>query len=122
VTGHTATTQATLLGGRYPSSHGVRTNGVLMRPGQPLFPRALHDAGYHTAAAGKLHAHPLMAGTKLETYQSAVPVQHYPTTWVTDRTLEMIAATPEPFFVWCGINDPHHPFNPPGRVLGSLPS
>jgi arylsulfatase A-like enzyme len=33
---------------------------------------------------------------------------------VADRTIEYIERAEEPFFIWCGINDPHHSFKPPG--------
>ena len=52
---------------------------------------------------------------KLETYKTAIPEDLYPTTWVADRTIEYINRAEEPFFVWCGMNDPHHPFTPPGH-------
>jgi hypothetical protein len=52
--------RASILAGRYPSATGVRTNGVVARPGQPLLPELLSKAGYQTAAFGKLHYHPSM--------------------------------------------------------------
>jgi len=57
----------------------------------------------------------LLSADKLDTYKTAIPEEFYPTTWVVDRTGEMIEQIEEPFFAWCGINDPHHPFKPPGR-------
>jgi arylsulfatase len=181
--------RASILTGRYPSATGVRTNGCVARPGQPLLPELLAQAGYHTAAFGKVHYHPASAqhaagywpenrptidagedltrpylgfqrialacghgdvapglharelrehhpdilarrgpagaleapdpllqyADKIQTYKTRVPVELYPTTWVTDRTIEHLEQVEEPFFVWCGINDPHHPFKPPGR-------
>jgi len=50
--------RATMFTGRYPSVHGVRTNGVVAHPNQPLLAELLSEAGYHTAAFGKLHYHP----------------------------------------------------------------
>ncbi|MDP6777230.1 MAG: sulfatase-like hydrolase/transferase, partial [Candidatus Latescibacteria bacterium] len=173
---------------RYPSSCGVRTNGVVAHPGQPLLPELISEAGYHTAAFGKIHYHPVRSepdgywpenvhcidsgmdltqpylgfetirlgcghgdvipglharelerdhpeiyrkrgpkgalevpdpalhqGSKLETYKTAIPEEHYATSWVVDRTVEYLEKAEEPFFVWCGINDPHHPFKPPGE-------
>ena len=180
--------RASILTGRYSSSTGVRTNGVVARDGQPLLPEILRDTGYDTAAFGKIHYHPtrkpaagywpenaevIDSGTDLtspylgfdtialacshgdivrglheqhvrasrpdlierrgikgalkvpdpgffdapgiETYKPSLPVELYPTTWVTDRTIEHLSVAKEPFFLWCGINDPHHPFIPPGE-------
>ena len=52
--------RASILTGRYPSATGVRTNGVIARPDQPLMPELLSQAGYNTAAFGKVHYHPGM--------------------------------------------------------------
>jgi arylsulfatase A-like enzyme len=60
----------------------------------------------------------LMTAEKLATYKTAIPEELYPTTWVIDRTVELLGRVEEPFFVWCGINDPHHPFDPPGHYWG----
>jgi len=187
--------RAAVLTGRYPSSSGVRTNGCVARAGQRLLPEVLSEAGYRTAAFGKVHYHPaggepqgywpenrkliergedltrpylgfqkialgcghqdvmpglherelrerapellekrgpkgtslapdplLQFAQKIETYQSTTPVEHYPTTWVIDRTVDYIRNAEEPFFVWCGINDPHHSFNPPGHYWGRFSS
>lgn len=180
--------RAAILTGRYPGACGVRNNGVVAYPDQPLLPERLSAAGYHTAALGKIHYHPagsevaegywpehrksiqegmdltrpylgfqtirlgcghgdtmpglherelrdnhpdiyrrrgrkgaleapdalLQNASKIQTYKTAVPTEHYPTTWVVDRTVEYLQNAEEPFFLWCGINDPHHPFCPPG--------
>jgi len=60
----------------------------------------------------------LLTADKIATYKTAIPEELYPTTWVVDRTIEMIEQIGEPFFAWCGINVPHHPFKPPGRYWG----
>ena len=52
-----------------------------------------------------------------EVYQTAVPVELYPTSYITARTVaEIEAASSEdrPFFIHCSYPDPHHPFTPPG--------
>ena len=54
------------------------------------------------------HAH------KIQTYKTAIPTEHYPTNWVVDRTIEFLEEVDGPFFAFCSINDPHHPFCPPG--------
>ena len=54
-----------------------------------------------------------------QAWRTRVPEEHYPTTFVTDRTiayLERHAQTStEPFFIQCSFPDPHHPFTPPGH-------
>lgn len=42
----------------------------------------------------------------------------YPTTWVTERTIDLIenqADEASPWFIQCSYPDPHHPFTPPGK-------
>ena len=47
-----------LLTGRYPHSHGVRSNWYAPRPGEQSFAHQLGHAGYSTAAIGKMHFTP----------------------------------------------------------------
>lgn len=47
-----------LLTGRYPHSHGVRSNWYAPRPGEQSFAHQLGRVGYHTAAIGKMHFTP----------------------------------------------------------------
>lgn len=49
-------------------------------------------------------------------YVSSHTRQTHPTTWVADRVCDRIARharADEPFLIWAGIPDPHHPFTPP---------
>ena len=51
-------------------------------------------------------------------YQTAMPEDLYPTSYVTSRTIEALedsARGEGPFFIQCSYPDPHHPFTPPGR-------
>ncbi|HCK10856.1 MAG: hypothetical protein CME21_16220 [Gemmatimonadetes bacterium] len=50
--------RASILTGRYPNTHGVRTNGCIAHQELPLLPEQLKKAGYDTAAFGKMHFHP----------------------------------------------------------------
>ena len=50
--------RASLLTGRYPSSHGARVNGIGLSPGSETVARVLRRRGYRTGAAGKLHLQP----------------------------------------------------------------
>ncbi len=47
-----------LLTGLYPHQHGAWSNESTPHPGLPTFPRLLRDAGYRTAAVGKMHFTP----------------------------------------------------------------
>jgi arylsulfatase A-like enzyme len=52
-----------------------------------------------------------------QVYQSEVPVDLHPTSYVTEKALarlERYAATPDPFLLFVSYPDPHHPFAPPG--------
>lgn len=53
-----------------------------------------------------------------QVYQSALPEELYPTSYVTDKAiarLTVLAEQSQPFFLLCSYPDPHHPFTPPGR-------
>lgn len=47
--------RASLLTGRWPSSHGTQYNGIPLNPDASTFVRQLRGCGYRTAAVGKLH-------------------------------------------------------------------
>jgi len=47
-----------LFTGQYPSAHGVRENGIPLERHARVLPAVLRDAGYATAAFGKLHLAP----------------------------------------------------------------
>ena len=47
--------RASLMTGRMPSSHGVRTNGIPLAKRNRTFVELLSDAGYDTALIGKSH-------------------------------------------------------------------
>ena len=51
-----------------------------------------------------------------QTWKSALPEEHHPTTWIGDRAvafLDDVAAGDRPFFAWVSFPDPHHPMDPP---------
>ncbi len=54
-----------------------------------------------------------------QSWRSALPVELHSTTWVADRAIDFLNAhasknaEAEPFFLWCSIPDPHHPYCPP---------
>ena len=47
--------RASIMTGRWPSAHGVRTNGLPLDPNADTYARVLRGKGWKTAAVGKLH-------------------------------------------------------------------
>ncbi len=95
------------------TGHGEVCRGLHMRHLKSKHPEALAGAG--PDAALQVPDRLLHKAQKIETYQTGVPVEHYTTTWITDQVVEYVEQTEEPFFIWCGFPDPHHPFTPPGK-------
>jgi len=50
--------RATFWTGRYPSAHGVRSNGIPLSYDEITMVRVLAEAGYETASFGKIHLQP----------------------------------------------------------------
>lgn len=53
-----------------------------------------------------------------QVYETRVPLELYPTTYITMRALEQLEAAAQderPFFLCCSWPDPHHPFSPPAE-------
>ncbi len=53
-----------------------------------------------------------------QVYQSSVPEELYPTSYVTQRAIEFLEKAQQddhPFFLFASYPDPHHPFTSPGR-------
>jgi len=54
-------------------------------------------------------------------YQTILPENLFPTTYITNQTIEFLERHSEgvygdkPFFLHCSFNDPHHPVCPPGK-------
>ncbi|MCQ9162831.1 sulfatase [Arthrobacter sp. STN4] len=51
-----------------------------------------------------------------QVYETAVPVEAHPSSYVADKAIERIGALAgedEPFFLFVSFPDPHHPFSPP---------
>ncbi|MCC6006572.1 MAG: sulfatase-like hydrolase/transferase [Rhodobacteraceae bacterium] len=51
--------RASFMTGRYPSVHGLRSNGCALSPRANTFVEALAASGYRTAAIGKSHLQPM---------------------------------------------------------------
>ncbi len=53
-----------------------------------------------------------------QVFQSSVPEELFPTSYITQRTIEFLQEAQEderPFFLFASYPDPHHPFAAPGR-------
>lgn len=50
--------RAAFITGQYPHVNGVANNFRWIRPGTPTLAHAFHNAGWQTAAIGKMHFHP----------------------------------------------------------------
>lgn len=72
--------RATLITGVYPNVHGVRSNGINLRPDIPTIIRTLRKKGWHTTAIGKIH-HQYWLGPFKHKSRSAECL----TDWSTDR-------------------------------------
>lgn len=59
--------RATIMTGRWPSAHGLRTNGIPLDPDAPTYSRVMRSDGWQTSAVGKLHFQPM--GYPFEDYQ-----------------------------------------------------
>jgi arylsulfatase A-like enzyme len=59
--------RATIMTGRWPSAHGLRTNGIPLDPDAKTYARAMRNDGWKTSAVGKLHFQPM--GYPFEEYQ-----------------------------------------------------
>ena len=156
-----------IMSGQYAHAHGATGNGAMIPSGQPTVAGLARDAGYRTAAIGKMHFWPPYApvgfehmrlaeqngaGWKVDDYHSdylaqrglidewdrwdqhqpyrdqappeywasfgarasALPDEHYHTTWIAEETISWLKQDdPRPFFAWTSFIKPHHPFDPP---------
>ena len=95
--------RATIMTGRWPSAHGLRTNGLPLDPEARTFVGVLRGAGWATAAVGKLHLQPMgwpFEEFQLEEIKEAMPalweqaVERFGTDWVSWEDYERHAAGP----------------------------
>ncbi len=134
---------ASLFTGKYPTSHGAQHDpdgALILAEGIPAAPEEIRaraiSASERTLAAllgeagwttGAVVAGPWM----LREFGLAAGFAHYDDAnlrvaagrrarEVTDRALEWLAATPEPFFLFLNYFDPHAPYAPPAAWAKSF--
>jgi len=116
-----------LLTGRLPAEHGVRSNlGFSWHPDGGSLPEVLHRAGYATGAA--VSAYVLRSATGLgsifDSYDDAIPLRGLAavgsmqrsgrlTVAAACRWIDGHAAGPRPFFLMLHLFEPHSPYEPP---------
>jgi arylsulfatase A-like enzyme len=71
--------RASIMTGRWPSAHGLRTNGIPLDPAADTFARTLRNSGWRTSAVGKLHFQPM--GWPFEEFQLDEIKEVMPALW-----------------------------------------
>lgn len=116
---------ATLLTGRLPHEHGVRSNSFYRLPEtETTLAEILTDAGYRTAAFVSAAALDRRFGLSqgFELYddevrpaQSGQLIAERDAAAVAAKAIDWLggAAGESPFFLWVHFFDPHHPYQPP---------
>ncbi len=120
----TLPSHASILTGRYPHHHGVRTNGLPpLEPDQTTLAEILSEHGYETAAFVSSFILEKQFGLAQgftryddETHDEAAVMGYSErrADRTTDRALEWLRASRErPFFLWVHYYDPHASYAPP---------
>ena len=124
----TLPSHVTIMTGALPPQHGVRENGVEFKGNPVPLARALHDAGYATAAFIGAYVLDRRFGLAqgFDVYDDRIPRD--PT--ATDRleaerrgadvmnaALAWLPGAKRPFFMWVHLYDPHAPYDPPPDFL-----
>ena len=130
----TLPSHASILTGRYPTSHGIRDNsGYALAESVPTLATLLHGAGYHTAAF--VSSFVLRRSTGLargfDVYDDrfeGIGRAHLTTTTLERKAAETareaaswMKTAPHPFFLWVHFYDPHAPYDPPSAFAAKFP-
>jgi len=124
----TLPSHVSIMTGTLPPVHGVRENGVVFDAARPTLARTLQAAGYRTGAFVGAYVLDRRFGLAdgFEVYDDRVPRDpekgaHLEAERrgadVVDAALGWLRQTPEPFFAWIHLYDPHAPYNPPPGFL-----
>lgn len=122
---------ATLLTGRDPPGHGVRSNGgEILRASLPTLASVLSENGWDTAAVvgSRVLDRRFGLGRGFATYDDSIAAENtgqygYPerdARAVTDAALRWLDTrnAGAPFFLWVHYYDPHAPYDPPAGFGG----
>ncbi|MEM7357167.1 MAG: sulfatase, partial [Acidobacteriota bacterium] len=136
----TAPAHASIFTGRYPISHGVVRNGLILAQDQTTLAEVLQQARYTTGAVvSSLVLKPRYGlGQGFGTYESEFEINRETVDrhqWkgvegfdrradeTTDLALAWLERRPRdrPFFLWVHYFDPHSPYSPPPAFEGRFP-
>ena len=115
----TLPSHASMLTGRYPSSHGLRDDGVKLAPSVPTLAAGFRLNGYHTLA---VVSHVYVSSTfglerGFDVFDDSLTeagATNPPAEQVADRFLALLRASPaRPFFGFVHFFDPHWPYTAP---------
>ncbi len=121
----TLPSHASILTGVYPTTHGVRNNGLFVLPPEAtLVSEVLRESGWNTGAFVAAYVLDARFGLNqgFQVYRG-VPThlmqgRHFerPADQVVDDALTWLRSLDpgQPFFAWVHLYDPHHPYRPPG--------
>ena len=93
--------RATLMTGQYPSSHGVRANGINLRDDLPKVTTELAAAGYRTGVFGKVHLNSWGAPRAEQSVECGSfwrKYDHIPTPYMGFDTVKIVCGHNETFF------------------------
>ncbi len=112
---------ATILTGRHPAHHGIRTNeGFRLTADPPTLAEALRSHGHKTAAF--IGAYPLQSATGLSRGFDLYDDAFLRSGRILERSADDVVAAAmswigqhraEPFLAWLHLFDPHSPYTPP---------
>ena len=125
----TLPSHATILTGRHPPGHGIRTNdGFHLDRSVPTLASALHDRGIATGAF--IGGYPLQSSSGLNRGFDIYDDAFLNTPGVTERRADDVvraagswieAHRARPFFAWIHLFDPHSPYTPPAEYAAAHP-
>jgi choline-sulfatase len=130
----TLPSHATLLTGRYPPGHGARDNGMHVSSNVPTLATELHARGFRTGAfvAAFPLDHQFGLARGFDAYGDRLPRQpngqlanERPGSQVIDEAIAWLggalsAQSPQPFFLWVHLFEPHAPYGDPTSSRSAL--
>ena len=117
----TLPTHASMMTGRYPSSHGLRDEGLRLSPDVPTLASVLAENGFSTA--GVVSIHYVSSGVGLDRgfqkFDDTIYTRESPVArLIADRLLALVDGFSPPFFAFAHFFDPHWDYSPPAPFSG----